>query len=382
MAELQAELLTYLPDIGSRSHYNIQKMLRHDLPRFRAFKAKGISLRWGRFLKQENLKIEENVANFLTLTGIATAGQLFYPERHKGQANDIKRLRVLHSFLESIAQDVPRPCFKVYIRGRKMFNDLNYMGRFTEDENHKLLKLQRIHGNSWKTISDGMDRSTFSVQKRFHMTATSSGQWSKEEVDMLVGSMKFYLKKLAGENQPGSEDGADAVSSPEQLWLTKRQLYHKLPWKCISEKVTGRSWLQCREKWFTILKRTLDASQKEVCSEGAQSVLPKITLINTLYAMDLEDAAEIDWEQVADSLGDVMPHTAQKIFNCLKITRVPHSTVLSFCELIDFLHDKVVPVLRERVKKCPPPQEREGRDRFLLSDIFPEEEYMELDNTA
>ncbi|CAL8343730.1 unnamed protein product [Lota lota] len=382
---LLPELMLYVPDIGSRSPEIIQKMLRQDLKRFREFRQKGIQLRWGRFLKQENLKIQENVANFLAVTGIATGNQLFYPERYKDQMENIKSLRVAHNFMERIAEDIPRPCFKVYTRGKKIFDDLNYMGRFTKEENLKLQKLQQIHGNDWRTISHGMERSSFSVQKRFSMITTATGAWSQEEVDMLVEAMKLHLEKLAGENQPGSDDGADAGSGPGQLWLTKRQLYHKLPWKSISEKVTGRSWVQCREKWFSILKPKI-ATQKKVQRGGVKSVLPKITLINTLYAMDLEDAAEIDWEQVANCLGNVTPHTAQKLFNCLKITKVPHSSVLSFCDLIDFLHDKVVPMLRRKVMlddSCPlPEQEEEVQERYLLSDIFSEEVFMELDNTT
>ncbi|KAK0136786.1 Transcription termination factor 1 [Merluccius polli] len=347
-----------------------------------------IELRWGRFLKWENLKIKENVANFLALTGIETANQLFYPERYRGQVDIIKRLRVQHSFMHRIAEDIPRPCYKVHTRAKKTFDDLNYLGRFSEDENLQLQKLQRIHGNDWKTISSGMDRSMYSVQKRFNMMTTTVGPWSQEEVDILLGVMKLHLERLAGENQPGSgNDGAaDAGSGPEQLWLTKRQLYNKLPWKSISEKVTSRSWLQCREKWFTILKTKLSTHKKEVRGGGSQSVLSKINLINTLYAMDLEDAAEIDWEQVADCLGNVTPHHAQKIFNCLKMTRVPHSSVLSFCELIDFLHDKVIPMLRNKLNQmadsCPLQQEEEVQNKYLLSNIFSDEEYMELDNTA
>ncbi|KAJ3604339.1 hypothetical protein NHX12_029080 [Muraenolepis orangiensis] len=377
-----AELLSYVPDIGSRSPVIICKMLRQDLPRFREFKTRGIQLRWGRFLKRENDQIKVNVANFLALTGITTANQLFYPDRHKELMEDIKKLRVVHSFQQRIAEDIPRPCFKVYTRGKKIFDDLNYMGRFTEDEDLQLQKLQRIHGNDWKTIARVLYRSTFSLEKRFNVIGATSGPWSQEEVDKLVGVMKLHLGKLARENQPGSDEassGPDEASSG--LWLTKQQLSCKLPWKFISEQMASRSWIQCREKWFLFLKPKLASFSKEVKRAG---VLPKINLINTLYAMNLEDAAEIDWEQVANCLGNVMPYAAQKMFNALKITRVPHSSVLSFCELIDFLHDKVVPMLRTKLKiaDSQPLQQQEAPCLYLLSDLFSNEDYMELDNTT
>ena len=64
----------------------------------------GIELRWGRFLKWENLKIKENVDNFLALTGIETANQLFCPERYSGLTDTIKRLRVQHSVMIRIGK--------------------------------------------------------------------------------------------------------------------------------------------------------------------------------------------------------------------------------------------------------------------------------------
>ncbi|KAG7268998.1 hypothetical protein CRUP_033490 [Coryphaenoides rupestris] len=311
--KLLAELLMYVPNVGSRSPEIIQRMLLHDLLRY-----SGIELRSGRFLKQENLKIHENVTNFLALTGISTCNQLFFPERYPELTVDIKKL----------PEDIPRACYAVYARGKKIYDDLNYLGRFTEDEDRQLKKLQRIHGNDWKIIGKGMDRSTNSIQKRFNVI----------------------------KNQPGSG------SAPEPPWLTKKQLYSKLPWKAISEKVACRSWLQCREKWFCFLKGKL-----EICRMGRKchGVLPKIQLINTLYGMELEDPAEIDWEQVANCLGDhVTPYSAQKLFNCLKMTSVPHLLKMKKSE-----------------RDFQPLQQVEGQDKYLLSDILRQDDFVELDNT-
>jgi len=51
---------------------------------------------------------------------------------------------------------------------------------------------------------------------------------------------------------------------------------------------------------------------------------------------------------------------------------------------MDFLHDKVVPRLQKMMTEADfrPLQAAEGQDKYLLSDIFmEEEEFMELDNT-
>ncbi|CAL8333028.1 unnamed protein product, partial [Arctogadus glacialis] len=379
------ELMLYVPGIESRPLSVLQSMLRYDLTRFREFKHKGIDLRSGRWLIEENIKIRENVANFLALTGIPSSSQLFFPDRHTDHGmQNIKKIRVAHRFMEMIADGIPRPCYKIYTRGRKIFDELNYKGRFTEEEVNLLKKKQLIHGNDWVAVSQGMERSIYSIQKRFSMMKTVIGTWSPKEMDVLEGVIKVHLKKLATKNQAGAAgDGASAGSGPEELWVTRRQLYHNLPWKSISEEVPGRSWVQCREKWFTILKPKI-ASRKAGQPGGLQHVLPRITLINTLYAMDLEDPAEIDWEQVSECVGNVTPYTTQKMLNMLKITRVPHSSVLTYSETIDFLHDKVIPMLRKQVRLedfCPLESE-EVRQRYMLSHIFSEEEFVELDLTA
>ncbi|CAM4568951.1 transcription termination factor 1 isoform X1 [Lepidochelys kempii] len=372
---LKRKLEEFIPQVWTMSETTILKMAGRDLIRFKKFKEQGKPIKFGRFSQKENTQIQKNVEDFLSLTEIENAEKLLFTYRYPEEQEAITKLKTKYAFGMKIAEGIPRPWKQVYFRARKMFDPNNYKGRYSEDEKERLKKYHAIHGNNWKKISEMMSRSTHSVAMKYSQikSQVNSGPWSKEETQKLVQAVKETIQQRADLEDITSL--LQAENSDGTLSVEREKLYKNISWTEIEAKVGTRYWRQCKQKWISIVTKKMSNGQNVY--GGTKGLQAKIDLIKRLYEMKVEDANEVNWEELCEIFGDVPEAYVQAKFYKLKATSVPSWQTKSFPEIIDYLYAETLPLLEERLEKRhkgPQSWDRSSssceKKVFQFSDIF------------
>ncbi|NXK36452.1 TTF1 factor, partial [Piprites chloris] len=341
------ELKEFIPHVENLSDGSIRKMVGRDLARFKEFKKQGVAVKFGRFTQKENNQIRKNVEEFLSISGIDSAEKLLFTSRYPEDKETINRLKAEHEFCAKISEGIPRPWRLIYYRARKMFDPNNYKGRYSKEEKEQLKKYQAMHGNDWKKISELMSRSNLSVAMKFSeiKSPVNYGPWTKEEIQKLKHAVKEVIRKKL-EMKDGSSPSS--LEQPDRdLWVDREKLYQQLPWTEIETKVGSRYWRQCKQKWNSILVKKMSKGQQ--LHRWSKSLQNKITLIKRLYEMKVEDANEVNWEELSDAVGDVPTAYLQVQFYKLKVSFVPFWQKKTFPEIINFLFQYKLPELEEKL---------------------------------
>lgn len=109
---------------------------------------------------------------------------------------------------------------------------------------------------------------------------------------------------------------------------------------------------------------------------GVNALQAKIKLIERLYEINVEDSNEIDWEDLAAAIGDVPPSFVQTKFYRLKATCVPFWQNKTFPEIVDYLYETSLPLLKGKLEEKLARKGRAAqtpaapRQVFLFRDIF------------
>ncbi|XP_012980207.1 transcription termination factor 1 isoform X1 [Mesocricetus auratus] len=370
------QLQEFIPDIQERAATTIRRMYRDDLGRFREFKAQGVAIRFGKFSAKENEQIEKNVQEFLSLTGIESADKLLYTDRYPEEKSLITNLKRKHAFRLHIGKGIARPWKLVYYRAKKIFDVNNYKGRYNEEDTKKLKAYHSLHGNDWKKIGAMVARSSLSVALKFSQIGghRNHGAWSKTETQRLIKAVEDVILKKMSPQELRELDSRLQEDPEGRLSIVREKLYKGISWVEVEAKVETRNWMQCKSKWTEILTKRM--THGGFVYRGVNALQAKITLIERLYELNVNDANEIDWEDLASAIGDVPPPFVQAKFYKLKAACVPFWQKKTFPEIIDYLYETSLPLLKEKLEKKMEKNKSQiqtpsaPKQDFLFRDIF------------
>ncbi|XP_056314654.1 transcription termination factor 1 [Danio aesculapii] len=350
--------------LESQSKSYIKDIIRYDLSRFKEFRKQGIQMRDGRFSTAENERLKLNVSNFLALTGVKDAVRLFFPCRYPKEATALRKLKKQHRFFERIADGIPRFCGDVYDRGAKVYDDRNYKGTFTKEEEKLLLKYYKRYGRNWQKISDKTRRNCRALEYRLSLIDKRRGPWRSKEVQRLLRAVRDHILSVLKSENPNQR-------KPKRV--DRKILYKNLPWTRIGETVKTRCWISCKSKWMSILSARMSSG---TTFKGRKAQEAKIKLIKAMYELQVEDAVDIPWEDLTAVSGDVLPSNVQSRWHQLKVSYVPDWKNKCFADTVDFLYENVLPGM---MKECEDLDDDDDDDdklkvdqmkSFRLADIF------------
>ncbi|KAF7292326.1 Nucleolar protein [Mycena chlorophos] len=191
----------------------------------------------------------------------AAMDKLIYPEKQSKE-----------TFWFEISKAVPlRPVTAVYHHVRRARHPLKLQGRWTAEEDDKLIQAVASHGKKWEKISAFIGRLATDCRDRYrnylkHRGTQTSGPWSKEEEEKLVS---IILELHEG-----------------------KDLDHGVPWTQVSERMGGtRGRQQCRMKWtdsLSVRHKTGGAGAR--WTKGDTQML-----IQRVAAQPIQHETEIDW---------------------------------------------------------------------------------------
>lgn len=247
--------------------------------------------------------------------------------------------------------------------------------RYTKEEKERLKRYHAVHGNDWKKIAEKMSRSNLSVAMKYSeiKSPINYGPWSKEEIQRLMRAVEeVIIKRTKLEN---ANSLSSSKKSHRSLQIDREKLFQKLPWTEIETKVGTRYWRQCKQKWTSILTNKITKGQQ--LHRGTKGLQASINLIKRLYEMKVEDANEINWEELSDIIGDVPGSYVQAKFYKLKVTYVPFWRAKTFSEIIVHLFEETLPELEQKLEKRKRKQSNSSdatvnpkKQVFQLSDVF------------
>ncbi|KAK9807939.1 hypothetical protein WJX73_004975 [Symbiochloris irregularis] len=163
---------------------------------------------------------------------------------------------------QAIAAALPHRKYKaVYSAGTRMLHEGNYQGKWTLEDEARLLELVQEKGRRWKDIGAALNRLPEGCRDKHKEIslgqAKKKGAWSAEETSALRAAVHGYLARRIAAEDEDQEDAAtlsleDVCQQAQQAEGPQgsRAVLDDIDWNIISRTLGTRSPLQCMDKWY------------------------------------------------------------------------------------------------------------------------------------
>nr|XP_022299297.1 cyclin-D-binding Myb-like transcription factor 1 [Crassostrea virginica] len=223
----------------------------------------GVSWKQGQWTSEEVEILQSNITNYCKEHNIADPTEIIF-EMSKDERKN---------FYRTVAKGLMRPLFSVYRRVTRMYDQKNYMGKYTVEEIDLLKELRKMYGNDWATIGQALGRSASSVKDKCRLMkeTCNSGKWLPEEEKRLCDA----VYELSGIKQ------GESVTSG-------------LSWSHVAERVMTRSEKQCRTKWLNYMNWKQKGGTEWTREDD-------MNLIIRISNLGVSNDTEIDWKALSDN---------------------------------------------------------------------------------
>lgn len=223
----------------------------------------GVSWKQGQWTNEEVEILQSNITNYCKEHNIADPTEIIF-EMSKDERKN---------FYRTVAKGLMRPLFSVYRRVTRMYDQKNYMGKYTVEEIDLLKELRKMYGNDWATIGQALGRSASSVKDKCRLMkeTCNSGKWLPEEEKRLCDA----VYELSGTKQ------GESVTSG-------------LSWSNVAERVVTRSEKQCRTKWLNYMNWKQKGGTEWTREDD-------MNLIIRISNLGVSNDTEIDWKALSDN---------------------------------------------------------------------------------
>lgn len=202
----------------------------------------------------------------------------------------------------------------------RIFHPGNYRGKWTQEEDQKLMRMSAEAPGDWKSMGAALGRMPQACKDRFKEiklgNAKHSGMWQQHEVEKLEASVKEIL------DHRGSTNNA-----------SRRLILDDIDWGIVSTQVGSRTPIQCLRKWY-------DEVSPSMVSRGEWGAGDDKRLLKYLYLSGALKEYEVDWSNAVQGRS---ASQSKRRWNLMRKS-LPNKKS-EFRQQVEFLVDKYLPKL-------------------------------------